>query len=533
MSSDHPIDAKSILEQVNRICASTEFRNKKLLCSFLSFIVSESLEGRGDLLKGYTIGVRVLGKNAHFDADHDSLVRIHAGRLRRLLRLYYLSEGKADDILIEIPKGGYRPEFSIMRDIPQHKETDNQTNSLISGQIVYEASILVLPFVNLTGDPEKAYFAYGLSEEISISLTRYEDLTVINCWRRPELESENTPRYYKDMGARFLIDGSVQLQGPEIYIHVKLIDNHSDKQVWADSYRRNLTLENLLDIEQDIAEEITTIIGSEMGIAMNILTHEGLQSAPANMTVLDAMLRFYYFHAHISEELMVDTFQCLQLALQADPSSPIIQAMLADMLGNAYALDYPNSEGSLERMSLFAEYAMQHAPNSQLVRIVYAYKCFLHGEKERFFEESDHCLQMHIHSPGRLAAVGFHRTLYGDWENGKAILDRAMNRLAGYPLYTHGAACVYHLHNRDWDSALHEAIQYDMPGLFWPYMLRAACLGQLGRIEEATRNIDQLNALKPDFAQKARSLISRFVKENECVTVILDGLRKAGMQVAH
>lgn len=533
MSSDNTIAGNKILDQVKKICGSKEFINKKMLCSFLSFIVTESLEGRGDQLKGYTIGVRVLGRDAHFDADHDSLVRIHAGRLRRLLRLYYLSEGKADNILIEIPKGGYHPEFSFLQGESHHNETNNNANPLISGQIAHEASILVLPFVNLSGDPEKAYFAYGLSEEISISLTRYEDLAVINCWRRPEFESEDKPRFYKELGARFLIDGSVQMQGQEIYIHIKLIDTLSAKQVWADSYRRNFSLENLLDIEQDIAEEISAIIGSEMGIAMHVLTNEGLQGKPANMDVLDAMLRFYYFHAHISEPLMVETFQYLQQALQTDPSSPIIQAMLADMLGNAYALDYPNSEGSLEKMSVFAEYALQQAPNNQLVRIIYAYKCFLYGEKERFFQESDHCLRLRIHSPGRLVAVGFHRTLYGDWENGKAILDRAMIRLTGYPLYAHGATCVYYIHNSDWEAALKEAVQYDIPGLFWPYMLRAACLGQLGRIEEATGNIEKLNALKPGFAQNARSLINRFVKENECVTMILDGLRKAGMPIAH
>jgi hypothetical protein len=74
-------------------------------------VVNETLEGRGDQLKGYTIGVSVLGKTENFDPEQDSLVRIHAGRLRRLLHTYYLDAGKNDPIYIDIPKGGYHPMF--------------------------------------------------------------------------------------------------------------------------------------------------------------------------------------------------------------------------------------------------------------------------------------------------------------------------------------------------------------------------------------------------------------------------------------
>jgi hypothetical protein len=79
-----------ILEQVELICSIARNKSKEAACSFLRFIVNETLEGRGDQLKGYTIGVSVLGKDQNFDPEQDSLVRIHAGRLRRLLHTYYL-----------------------------------------------------------------------------------------------------------------------------------------------------------------------------------------------------------------------------------------------------------------------------------------------------------------------------------------------------------------------------------------------------------------------------------------------------------
>jgi hypothetical protein len=74
--------------------------------------------------------------------------------------------------------------------------------------------------------------------------------------------------------------------------------------------------------------------------------------------------------------------------------------------------------------------------------------------------------------------------------------------------------------------AYNEAIQYDVPGLFWGPLLRAACLGQLQRQKEAEQNIAHLLKLKPDFKEKARMLIKRYVKEDALVEHIIEGLQK-------
>jgi TolB-like protein len=83
-----------------------------------------------------------------------------------------------------------------------------------------EPSIAVFPFKNLTGDPDKEYIAYGLSEELSLELTKYEDLKIINCWHRPDFAtSENA---YEKIGARYVIDGSVQAYDERLHILVKV-----------------------------------------------------------------------------------------------------------------------------------------------------------------------------------------------------------------------------------------------------------------------------------------------------------------------
>jgi adenylate cyclase len=113
--SGHPnpegVPADLIQAQLERIIASSAFDASRRNCAFLRFVVEETLAGRGDRIKAYTIGTGVLQRDAGFDPQTDPIVRIEARRLRRSLERYYLIAGKDDPIRIDIPKGGYVASF--------------------------------------------------------------------------------------------------------------------------------------------------------------------------------------------------------------------------------------------------------------------------------------------------------------------------------------------------------------------------------------------------------------------------------------
>ena len=523
------ISEKSIIEQVEKICNNSDFKSKELLCRFLRFIVTESLAGRGDEIKGYTIGVEVLGKDKDFDPDQDSLVRIHAGRLRRLLKMYYLENGTDDFVRIEIPKGGYKPEFKN-NNLEEFQLDKNDRFKKEFGDSALEPTITILPFKNLTGDPAKDYFAHGFSEELSIELTKYEDLKVINCWNRPESNQLNNSDMYAKYKTRFLVDGSVLKKEQQIKIHVKLLDTLKGNQIWAESYLRDLEVENLFQIEEEISDSIAKTIGGEIGLIFELLTKEANRLKPKELDVFKATLHFYYYEAHQSTELAGITFRVLNQALSIEPDSGIVKAMLATMYGTFYALDFPHNDGALDKMAELADQALALDPKHQLVKITQVFKCFLLDQKTQFDKEANDCLSMNLHSPARLGALGFYISLYGGWETGKPILDKALNKNIGYPLFFHGATCLYYYRIHEYKRAMDEAYKYDIPGLFWAPMLRAACLGQLDRLNEAKEQLLQLYSLKPDFETKAEYLISRFVKEDELVKHLIEGLEKCGMQ---
>jgi hypothetical protein len=102
------------LAQLERVIGSQAFHESESLRSFLSFIVNKLVAGEEDQIKEYTIAIDVFGRGSQFNPRIDSVVRVQAGRLRYKLQEYYSTEGKADRILIELPKGHYKPVFSYI-----------------------------------------------------------------------------------------------------------------------------------------------------------------------------------------------------------------------------------------------------------------------------------------------------------------------------------------------------------------------------------------------------------------------------------
>jgi hypothetical protein len=100
------------LAQLERILQSRALHNSESLKAFLRFVVEKTVENEGVQLKEYVIATEVFGRNSDYDSRIDSVVRVQAGRLRAKLQEYYATEGKADQIVIDLPKGHYHPVFT-------------------------------------------------------------------------------------------------------------------------------------------------------------------------------------------------------------------------------------------------------------------------------------------------------------------------------------------------------------------------------------------------------------------------------------
>jgi hypothetical protein len=104
-------DFNEVRDQLKRILRSAPFRDSPQLMRFLTFVVEASLANKADSLKAYTIAVGALGRGSDFDPQTDPIVRVEAGRLRDALMRYYAKEGRADRLVIDLPRGTYVPNF--------------------------------------------------------------------------------------------------------------------------------------------------------------------------------------------------------------------------------------------------------------------------------------------------------------------------------------------------------------------------------------------------------------------------------------
>src|SRR6516164_9366623 len=195
------LDAKAVA-QLNRIFGSKAFRQADRLKRFLTFIVEETLAGRGERLKEFVVGVEVFGKDNSFDPRNDPIVRVQARRLRSQLAAYYHEEGAHDDLMIELPKGGYAPVFRPL------KAAAKRT---ISPILISRNTVLVRPFSQYSQTGEgSGYFSEGLIEELIHTLAGLEGIRLVARNDNTKADSAIGAEY---SNAALVLTGSVRQAG--------------------------------------------------------------------------------------------------------------------------------------------------------------------------------------------------------------------------------------------------------------------------------------------------------------------------------
>ena len=217
---------KAARQQLDRILSSATFRQVDRLKRFLGFIVQESLEGRGDQLKEYVIGVQVFDKDSSFDPRADPIVRVQARRLRARLDRYYREEGGNDATVIELPKGGYAPVFR-----PRDAAAGGRRS--IGPTLAGQNTIAVLPFSDHSASRDLAYFCDGLYQEVIHHLARVETLRVV-ALPPGDATSAGAGGQYADQVA-MLLSGAVRKAGDRLRVTVHLVDSATASYLWSES----------------------------------------------------------------------------------------------------------------------------------------------------------------------------------------------------------------------------------------------------------------------------------------------------------
>jgi adenylate cyclase len=210
-----PQSADEIQAQLGKVLASRAFANAGRIRRFLEFAVQHAIDAPQETLKEIIVGNELYAENGEFDPRLSSVVRVDATRLRTKLREYYDSEGAADPLLIELPKGSYTPTFRALSSGPREDAP---------AEYAREPSVAVLPFSNLSPDPGD-YFSDGLTEEIIHALSSVLGIRVVARTSCFALKHRNADvrEVGRTLHVEFVLEGSVRQSGDALRATVRLV----------------------------------------------------------------------------------------------------------------------------------------------------------------------------------------------------------------------------------------------------------------------------------------------------------------------
>ncbi len=282
------ISAESIRAELDRILSSPSFSGAENHIRFLRFVVEETLQGRGNHLKEYLVGVEVFSRGPSFDPRLDSIVRVEARRLRARLAGYYQTAGAARAVVIEFRKGSYSPVFRpvaaepVFRDSkPRFRLWPGVAVSLVLAAAAYllvpkrgpagpsptsDPSVAVLPFLDMSAARDQGYFCEGIAEEITDALSRLPGLRVAARTSAFEFKGKNVDirEIARRLNVNTLLEGSVRQAGDRLRITAQLINAADGFHIWSETYERGIR--DVFAIQDEISQSIVNALKPKFAV---------------------------------------------------------------------------------------------------------------------------------------------------------------------------------------------------------------------------------------------------------------------------
>jgi len=516
-SAGSPPEADEVLAELERIFASEDFDASPRSRAFLRFIVEETLADRPAGLTQDAIATRVFGRREDFDPAVDPIVRIQAGRLRRSLERYYLLAGAGDPVRIGLPRGGYVP---VLRwAIPPEGPTSARNAGRPSAPVDDWPTVVASVFDPVTPDPELEDAAARFLDHLAVELGRYRDVRVV-LRREP-----HPPTSFAAEGERFFLSGRLDVGG--LRLTARLVDSRTGSQVWAEEYQgRSVTP---TEFQQQTARVIAARVASEQGAVAKLLWAEQRERPRGRLTPYGGILASYQFFFNRDPADLAPAIGALQRVVAAEPECSLAWVQLSRLYTTNYTFEVAPVETPIDEAVACAQNGVRLDPSSQRARAALAGALLVKGELAAARAEVQGALDLNPDSLVYLEWIGWLVTLLGEWERGPDLLRRALTRNPHVIPIAHHALWLAHLHRGEIEEAYQVALQHRDPTFFLRALMRACCLGHLGRREEARVELAELLAKKPDFPRRGRILIGRHVKFPDLLERIVDGLEKAGL----
>jgi TolB-like protein/Tfp pilus assembly protein PilF len=390
--------------------------------------------------------------------------------------------------------------------------------------------VAVLPFKYSGNNADLVALAEGLTDDIVTNMSKFSYLRMIarSSTAQYAQRSVDVRMAAKELGARYVMEGSIRQAGAKVRIAVQLVDANTGAGLWAEAYDRPFSAEATLDILDEVVPRIVATVGDAQGVLAHSMTESLRNRDPESLTPYEALLRSFGFHLHVSASEHLAGITALERAVKQAPDRADCWAMLSWLYRAEYTHEYNARPDPMERSLAAAQRAVNLAPSSQLAHAALASAFFFRRELGAFRSAAERALSLNQMQGYTTAFMGLHFAYSGDWERGCALCEHSTQLNPSYPGWYWLPPAIDAYRQHAGDRALEYALKINMPGLWTAQVALAIIHAQLGHQEQARTAVRDLLALRPDFATVARRELQKWWLP-DMVDQMLTDLHKAGL----
>jgi adenylate cyclase len=392
--------------------------------------------------------------------------------------------------------------------------------------------VAVLPFENLSRDPDQEYFSDGLTDEIITALSRFKDLFVIarNSTFRYKGQAVDVRQLNKELGARYVLEGSVQKAESRLRVTAQLLDAKDGTHLWADTFDRELSASNVFAVQDEITEQVAATIAGFSGVISRARFSEVKEKKTENLDAYECVLQVgAYLNSSFEVAEHARLRDALERVLKSDPGYADAWACLGDIYLVEVQLNHNPRPNPLDRALDAAQRGVALDPTSQSAHRVLANVHFHRKELDAFFAEAERAIALNPNDAFTVAWMGFRLEHAGD-ERGIALVRKAMKLDPFLSMILNFAIAHHHFERGEYEEALAAVRKINRPDFFWLQIYLAGIYAELGRDSEARSAVEELLRIYPGFnSEKQIEEHRKWNYSDDLIRRWVAALRQAGL----
>jgi TolB-like protein len=398
-------------------------------------------------------------------------------------------------------------------------------------QSVNSPRILVEPFEDLSGTADSAMIARGLTDEVIGQLSKFKEITVFGA---DLSEGKNNPLAHRYGAPRYALEGRVRVDGNRLRLSARFLNRSDGSVIWANNYDRTLRVQELLDVQSDVATGVATALAQPYGIIFQTDATQLAQTPPDDWDAYACTLAYYSYRSDLDPQRHASVQTCLERATQKFPQYSTFWALLSltylDEFRFRFRVDSPPAR-SLDLAHEAAERAVDLDPRNVRALQAQMLTYFLLGQVDTALKVGASAVTINPNDTELTAEYAFRLALSGQWNPGCDLMSEAMSRNPVPKRYFEVALALCSYMKNDYATAERWARMADLQKNPIYRIILLAILGAGGKSVEAAEERRWLENNAPQILKDVRREVETRISRVQDQEHFLDGLRASGLTV--